>query len=226
MRRRAVIGFFAGAAISPLLAARAADEPAKVFRLGTLSPLPPGPGYRAFVQQLLVLGWEGGRNLRIDYVEVGNTDADRSRAMAAELVARGVDAIYAGGSEDILRAAVAATRIVPIVFIANDYDPLAKGYVASLARPAGNVTGVFLQQVELTPKRLELLVQTVPDMARVVVLWDPISADQFEAAKEAARTLKVQLDGIECVDPPYDYQRALAGVSGERRDLLLLLNSP
>jgi len=226
MRRRAVIGFFAGAAISPLLAARAADEPAKVFRLGTLSPLPPGPGYRAFVQQLLALGWEDGRNLRIDYVEVGNTDADRSRAMAAELVARGVDAIYAGGSEDILRAAVAATRIVPIVFIANDYDPLAKGYVASLARPAGNVTGVFLQQVELTPKRLELLVQTVPDMARVVVLWDPISADQFEAAKEAARTLKVQLDGIECVDPPYDYQRALAGVSGERRDLLLLLNSP
>ena len=54
---------------------------------------------------------------------------------------------------------------------ANDYDPLALGYVASLARPGGNVTGVFMQQIELTPKRLQLLTQTVPDLARVVVLW-------------------------------------------------------
>jgi len=212
--------------MTPPFSVSSTGEPAKVFRLGVLQRLPPGPGYRVFVQQLLVLGWEEGRNLRIDYVELGNTDADRSRAMAAELVGRGVDAIYAGGSEDALGAAVAATRTVPIVFIANDYDPLAKGYVASLARPGGNVTGVFLQQVELTAKRLEFLVQTVPDMARVVVLWDRLSADQFEAAKEAARTLKIQLDGIECVDPPYDYQRALAGIDGERRDLLLLMNSP
>ena len=226
MRRRGVLALLAGGAITPPFSVSSAGEPAKVFRLGVLQRLPPGPGYRVFVQQLLVLGREEGRNLRIDYVELGNTDADRSRAMAAELVGRGVDAIYAGGSEDALGAAVAATRTVPIVFIANDYDPLAKGYVASLARPGGNVTGVFLQQVELTAKRLEFLVQTVPDMARVVVLWDPISADQFEAANEAARTLKIQLDGIECVDPPYDYQRALAGVSGERRDLLLLMNSP
>ena len=86
--------------------------------------------------------------------------------------------------------------------VANDYDPLARGYVASLARPGGNVTGVFLQQIELTPKRLDLLTQTIPELVGVVVLWDRFSADQFEAAREAARSLKIPLDGIECTDPP------------------------
>ena len=107
----------------------------------------------------------------------------------------------------------------------NDYDPLAGGYVANLARPGGNVTGVFLQQVELTPKRLEFLTETVPELARVVALWDRISADQYEVAKEAARSLKIRLDGIECTGPPYDYERVLAGVDGARRDVLLQLNS-
>ena len=75
--------------MTPPFSVSSTGEPAKVFRLGVLQRLPPGPGYRVFVQQLLVLGWEEGRNLRIDYVELGNTDADRSRAMAAELVGRG-----------------------------------------------------------------------------------------------------------------------------------------
>jgi putative ABC transport system substrate-binding protein len=109
---------------------------------------------------------------------------------------------------------------------ANDYDPLALGYVASLARPGGNVTGVFLQQIELTPKRLQLLTQTVPDLARVVVLWDRLSADQFEAARSAAQGLKITLDEIECTDPPYDYERMLAGVDGGHRDVLLQTTSP
>jgi len=110
--------------------------------------------------------------------------------------------------------------------VANDYDPLARGYVASLARPGGNVTGVFLQQIELTPKRLDLLTQTIPELARVVVLWDRFSADQFEAAREAARSLKIPLHGIECTDPPYDYERALAGVEGGHRDALSQMTSP
>ena len=78
----------------------------------------------------------------------------------------------------------------------------------------------------MTPKRLDLLTQTVPDLARVVVLWDRYSADQFAAAREAARSLKIQLDGIECANPPYDYDRVLAGVDGGHRDVLLLMTSP
>ena len=226
LRRRTFLRLGIGAATSPHLAARAVGEPAKVFRLGVLQRLPPGPGFRAFVQQLRALGYEEPHNLQIVFVQLDDADAGRSLAMSSELVGRGVDVIYATGSEDVLKSAVTATRTVPIVMIANDYDPLARGYVASLAPPGGNVTGVFLQQIELTAKRLELLTQTVPELARVVVLWDRISADQFEATREAARFLKIPLDGIECADPPYDYERALGGADGGRRQALLLMNSP
>ena len=226
MKRRRVLALLAGGVVSAQLAAVAAGEPAKIFRLGVLQATPPGPGYRAFLQQLRGLGWEEGRNLQIDYVQVDSTDVDRSSALARELVGRGVDAIYAGGPEVVLKSAVTATRTVPIVMLANDYDPLAHGYVASLARPGGNVTGFFLQQIELTPKRLELLSQTVPELARGVVLWDRNSADQLEAAREAAQSLKILLDAVECANPPYDYERALAGVGGEHRDVLLVMASP
>ena len=93
-----------------------------------------------------MLGYQEGRNLQIDYVQLDAADPDRSLAMAAALVGRGVDAIRAGGSEFVLKSAVAATKTVPIVMVANDYDPLALGYVASLSRPGGNVTGVFFSR--------------------------------------------------------------------------------
>ena len=64
------------------------------------------------------------------------------------------------------------------------------------------------------------------ELARVVLLWDRISGDQFEVAREAARSLKIRLDGIECTNPPYDYERALAGVEGAHRDVLLVMSSP
>jgi putative ABC transport system substrate-binding protein len=226
VKRRKVLAVLAATAVSPHLAAKAAGEPGKVFRLGMLSFTPPGPGIRALERRLQTLGWEEGRNLQIDFVQLDDTDVDRSFAMAAELVDRGVDAIYASGPELAVKSAVTAKRTLPVVIIANDYDPLALGYVASLARPGGNVTGVFLQQIELTPKRLDLLTQTIPELVRVVVLWDHFSADQFEAAREAARSLKIPLDGIECTDPPYDYERALAGVEGGHRDALLQMASP
>jgi ABC transporter substrate binding protein len=209
MRRRAVLALLAGAVTLPPFAARAAGEPTKVFRLGVLSPNPPGPGYRAFVERLHGLGYDEGRNLEIDYRLFNSADPNRTLAMAAELVGRGVDAIYVIGPEVGLKSAVNATSTVPIVMQAQDYDPLAHGYVASLAHPGSNVTGTFFQQIELTPKWLEFLTQTVPGVARVIVLWDRLSADQFEAALEAARLLKIQLDGIECADPPYDYERVL-----------------
>jgi hypothetical protein len=94
VKRRAVLALLAGATM-PL--PFAAGEPAKVFRLGVLSLGPPGPGIRALKQRLQTLGWEEGRNLRIDYVQLDATDADRSHAMAVELVGRGVDTIYATG---------------------------------------------------------------------------------------------------------------------------------
>ena len=117
MKRRAVLALLAGATM-PLRFA--AGEPSKVFRLGMLSFTPPGPGIRALEQRLQTLGWEEGRNLRIDFVQLDETDADRSLAMAVELVGRGVDTIYAVGPELAVKSAVAATRTIPIVMQAND----------------------------------------------------------------------------------------------------------
>jgi len=225
-RRKLLTLLVAGAATWPPFLATAAGDPAKFLRLGIIAPLPPGPGIQVFVEQLRVLGWEEGRNLHIEFVQVDSTDTDRALAMAAELVDRGVDVIYAGGPEVVLKSAVAATQTVPIVMLAIDYDPIAHGYIASLARPGGNVTGVSWQQIELTGKRLDILSQTVPGLARFVVLWDNISADQFEAAQGAARSLKIPLDGMECANPPYDYERALAGVGAGPGDALLVMTSP
>jgi putative ABC transport system substrate-binding protein len=109
---------FAGAATWPPFWATAADDPEKFLRLGVIAPLPPGPGIRPCVEQLRVLGWEEGRNLHIDYVQVDSTDTERALAMAGELVDRGVDVIYAGGPEVVLKSAVAATQTVPIVMLA------------------------------------------------------------------------------------------------------------
>jgi putative ABC transport system substrate-binding protein len=202
VRRRDFLARLLWARLFLPAAVEAADEPAKVFHLGVLFPAPPAHPNRAFVEQLHLLGYEEGRNLQIDLVVLDSTNADRTHTMAAQLVGRGVDAIYAIGPEAVLKSAVAATRTVPIVMLAVDYDPVALGYVESLARPGGNVTGVFLQQIELTAKRLEFLTLTVPDLTHVAMLWHSMSADQFAAAQQAAGTLKIRLDGIECTDPP------------------------
>jgi len=81
-----------------------------------------------------------------------------------------VDVIIAGGTEASVQAARQATKTIPVVVVAIDYDPIAQGYGASLARPGGNVTGVFLQQLELSAKRMELLREMFPKLARVAIL--------------------------------------------------------
>ena len=81
--------------------------------------------------------------------------------------------------------------------IAIDYDPMARGYIAGLPRPGGNITGLFFQQLELTGKRLEFLPEALPKLTRVAVLWDAFSADQLPAAEAAARGVGVQLQPIE-----------------------------
>jgi len=225
-QRRSVLGFTVCTALMSWLTAEAAGEATKVLRLGMIVPSRPLPGTRAFEAQLREFGYEEGRNLQLDFLQLSGSDIGRVPELAAELVGRGVDAILAGGPELALKSVMSASRTVPIVMVAIDYDPLVGGYIASLGRPGGNVTGVFFQQIELTAKRLQLLAETVPELARVVILWDRITRDQFDSARAAARSLKILADGIECTNPPYDYERALSGVDGERRDVLLQTSSP
>ena len=126
----------------------------------------------------------------------------------------------------MLHAARHATSTIPIVMIAIDYDPMARGYIAGLPRPGGNITGLFFQQLELTGKRLEFLKEALPKLTRVAVLWDAFSADQLPAAEAAARGVGVQLQPIELRQPPYDYASALSTAAAGQAEAVLPLMSP
>jgi hypothetical protein len=94
--------------------------------------------------------------------------------------------------------------------VAFDYDPLAHGYIKTLARPAGNVTGLFVQQIKLA--RLELMREVFPKAQAATVLWDKLSFDQWEAVEKAAKTPGIRVIGIRLHEQPYEYERALADV--------------
>ena len=133
-----------------------------------------------------------------------------------------------GGNDAALKAAITATavRATPVVFRAINFDPLAEGYIASLAHPGGNLTGVAFQQPELIAKRLDLLTQAIPHIARIVLLYDAVGAYQRESATRAAATLGLPVEAIELNNPPYDYERALSGTDGARGDALMVTVSP
>src|SRR5262249_9131864 len=136
------------------------------------------------------------------------------------------DIIVASGPEISLESALAAAHTLPIVMVAIDYDPFARGYVTNMARPGGNVTGVFLQQIELTVKRMQILKEAFPDMQAATVFWDRISADQWEAARNASTKLGLRLAGIELREQPYDYDSALAEAAPDHRGSLFVMASP
>ena len=180
----------------------------------------------AFEDELRRLGHTDGHNIVIDYIlrAVEMSPPGLTEAIAAR-INYGVEVIIASGSERTLTAAAAATRTVPIVMIAIDYDPLVKGYIASLARPGGNITGVMLQTIEVTAKRLDLFKAAVPDMRRVTMLWDRYSADTYEAARNAAETLGITVVSVEFRYTPYDYERALADAGVGPGDGLMAMSS-
>ena len=204
----------------------AAAKEAKVFRVGVLSNTNrPRPHYAAFVERLRKLGYVEGKNLTIE-ARSAEGRLDQIPRLAAELVRLGVDVIVASGAEANLEAARQATSTIPIVMVAVDYDPLPLGYIASLSRPGGNITGVVFQQLELTAKRLELLKEAVPHVTRIAVFSDVISADQLRAAEAAAKTLGVTLLPRELSQPPYNFAGAFRAITQAKAEALLVLMSP
>jgi putative ABC transport system substrate-binding protein len=146
------------------------------------------------VDRLRELGYVEGRNVILDF---RHADSEvRFRELGTQLVGSGSQVIFAQGPY-ALRAARAATATVPIVGIDNESDPIAAGYATSLARPGGNVTGVFLDQSEVSAKQLQLLREMVPGLTRVAVLWDPaIATAQREAVDDGARRLGITVAPI------------------------------
>src|SRR5262249_59993373 len=110
-----------------------------------------------------------------------------------QLLAGKPDIIIASGTEIALKTVLAATRSLPIVMVAIDYDPFAKGYVTSLAHPTGNVTGIYLQQIDLVVKQVQFVKDAFPDMQAATVFWDDISPDHWKSARYACATRALRL---------------------------------
>jgi putative ABC transport system substrate-binding protein len=202
-----------------------ADETPRVFHVGILAGTPrSSPERVAFEDRLRELGYVEGRNLAIDYVQYD--DLDRGAAAVGEMAQRRFDVLLIGGQKELIKAAVTAARSVPMVTTAVDSDPLAKGYIASLSHPGGNLTGVVFQQFELMAKRVDLLTQAVPRISRIVLLYDIAGVDQAEAAKQSAAALGIPLEPIKLRSVPYDYEHALAKTDGARGDALMVTSSP
>ena len=218
--------FRAALLISLAAAAANADEmPARIFHIGIVAGTPrSSPERVAFEDRLRELGYVEGQNLDIDYFQ--DDHLDRLAAAVGEMARRRVDVLVIGGQNEVIKAAVTTARSVPVVTTAVDSDPLGKGHIASLSHPGGNLTGVVFQQLELIAKRLDLLTQAVPRIARIVLLYDMVGAEQREAVSKAASVLGVPLDTIELHNPPYDYEQALAETDGARGDALITTSSP
>jgi ABC-type uncharacterized transport system substrate-binding protein len=217
--------------ISILLAPLVADaQPAgKVYRIGRLAPGSPegSPFIESFRQALHERGYIEGQNLVIEYRWAEGRD-ERLPDLAAELVRLKVDVIVTGGSTAI-RAAQQATRTIPIVMVGAS-DPVAQGFVASLARPGGNITGLSIVTPELLGKRLEILKETVPQSTRVAVLANPGSAPTLSATTTgvltiAAQGLGLQLQVVE-VRRAEELDEAFAAVTRAGADALLVQGEP
>ena len=224
--RRAFLGTVAAGLFAAPLAARA-QTPGRVIKLGILSTVNPRTTTftEAMVKRLGELGYVEGQNLAIEFRNA-HGDVARLPALAAELVHLNVDVILASGPEVTLQAARKATAAVPIVIVAVDFDPIARSYVATLAKPGGNVTGVVLRQIELTGKRMQFLKDALPSVTRVAVFWDAISADQWREAEKTALAVGLRLQGVELRDPPYHLTDAFRTAARGRAEALLLLMSP
>jgi ABC-type uncharacterized transport system substrate-binding protein len=226
MERRAFLCTVAGGLLAAPLAA-GAQQAGRVIKVGILSTLNPRTTAftEAMIQRLRELGYVEGQNLAIEFKNAEG-DVARLPGLAAELVRLNVDLIVASGPEVTLQAARKATTSVPIVIAAVDFDPIARGYIASLAKPGGNVTGVFMRQIELTSKRMQLLKDALPSVTRVAVFWDAISADQWRETERAAPGVALRLQGLELRNPPYHLADAFRTAARGRAEAVLILMSP
>jgi len=223
MRRREFITLLGGAAAWPL-AAQAQQPAKKMLRVGTVSGTQKlSPQWIAFLRRMAELGYQEGKTFAFDLLPAANEEGYETGYRT--LVAREPDIIMATGVEIALKSALAATRTLPIVMIAIDYDPFARGYVTSMARPSGNVTGVFFQQIELAAKRIQLVKDAFPNMSAATMFWDQASADQWQASQNVAPKLGLRLFGIELREPPYDYERAFGEAPADHRGMLIVATS-
>jgi ABC-type uncharacterized transport system substrate-binding protein len=227
MKKAAVLSILVAVVLLAVGVTTVAQQPTKVSRIGyvsgTGSPSDPGPNVEAFRQGLRDLGYVEGNNILIEYRYVEGK-RDRIPSLVAELVQLKVDVLVSPNSPVIL-AAKQATKTIPIVMVTNE-DPVAAGFIDSLARPGGNVTGLTRLTRELSGKRLELLKDVVPRITRVGVLWDaanaPGLATAFKDHEAVARALKIQLQSLEVRGSEPDLEGAFRDAAKGRVSALIV----
>ena len=195
-----------------------------IGRLGASSPSASSARNEAFRQGLRALGYVAGKNIVIEW-RYAEGKLERLPALAAELVGLKVDVIVTGGPEPT-RAAKEATSTIPIV-MAQDTDPVGNGFVASLARPGGNITGLSTLSPEISGKQLELLKEIVPRLSRVAVLWastNPGNTQMLREVELAAGAFGVKLQFLDILGPK-DIETAFRAASKGRADAVLVLAS-
>jgi ABC-type uncharacterized transport system substrate-binding protein len=204
-----------------------AQQPKKVPRIGYLSSTDPATEsirVEAIRLALRALGNIDGQNVAIEY-RYAEGKQDQAPELLAELVRLKVDIIVVAGGNEWILAAKNATKTIPIVMVGAGVDPVEAGLVESLARPGGNVTGLTTLSRELGGKRLELLKEAVPKVARVAVLYDAaspgVALDMKEVLQVAARALGLTLQPWE-VRRADDFEKVFAALSKERPDGLYM----
>ena len=202
-----------------------AQQPKKVPRIGYLSSSDPGTESaraKAIQLELRELGYREGQNITIEYRYSGGRGTEnRAAQLASELVRLNVDIIVVAGGIPIIHAAKNATKTIPIVMVSGGIDPVEAGLIESLARPGGNVTGITTLSRELGGKRLELLKEAVPNIARVAVLYDAASPGIVPDVKEvlpvAARALQLTIQPWE-IRTADDFDKVFAALDKQRPD--------
>ena len=224
MKRAAVPSILVAVVLLAVAVIAEAQQPARVPRIGYLTNAPLSVisiNRDVFRQGLRELGYIEGKNIIFEW-RSGEQSRERQRAMAAELVRLKVDVIVAGGSGDI-RAAKEATSTIPIVMV-NSGDAVASGFVASLARPGGNITGLSTLRPELMGKRLELLKEILPKLSRLALFMGLSAGDAAQISKEldaAAGAVGVKLQPLN-IQVGTDFESAFRAALKERADAALV----
>jgi len=217
----------AAALVFALLAAplaTRAQQTGKMPRIGILHLTPqPSPFFQMLRQSLRDLGYVEGQNVAFEYRSADGKH-ERLPTLAADLVHLNGSLIVTY-TAPAARAAKEATATIPIVMVGVNYDPMALGYVASLARPGGNVTGPFFLHLDLMAKRLGVFKEMLPTVRRVAVLSDPQSADQLKQVEALSPSLGLKLHPVELREPQYDVENAFLAAVRSRAEGLFVLET-
>jgi putative tryptophan/tyrosine transport system substrate-binding protein len=228
MRRRDFIALVTATVAASRTTAHA-QQAEGLVRVGVLGPssdfLQAKRGYAALSAELQKLGFIQNKNLQLEFRRT-DQGMDMAVAEVRDLITTKTSVLVATGPEISLQAALAPNSGLPIVILAFNYDPIARGYVQSLAHPGGNITGLFSRQPELAAKELQLLVEAFPGKGQLGVMWDSQTAEQFDNAQREAQRMHLAITSIKLDTPPYNFDKAFRTVEENKVEILLVLSSP